>query len=196
MSFTTLRLLPFTLIKFAIHRSIFPKRSGRSHWCLYRHQLGMRGMVYQFYIGQFQFTNDEILLPASDYIRTCLWSQSSRENFYVSVNSIVDNDVPFLADLAAVFKRGIILFCVHWIWIRPNAGNQSIEVFPNTIWQAVKFSRLPNGMHGWFCCLSFGVNCLLWLHMYCSGIYTSLHMQWTQFRFVYKINHGCHLAAC
>ena len=27
-----------TLIKFAIHRSIFPKRSGRSHWRPYRHQ--------------------------------------------------------------------------------------------------------------------------------------------------------------
>ena len=30
----TLRLLPYTLIKLSIHRSIFPKRSGRSHWCL------------------------------------------------------------------------------------------------------------------------------------------------------------------
>ena len=34
----TLHLLRYTLIKFPIHRSIFPKRSGRSHWCLYRHQ--------------------------------------------------------------------------------------------------------------------------------------------------------------
>ena len=25
----------YTLIKFAIHRSFFPKRSGRSHWCLF-----------------------------------------------------------------------------------------------------------------------------------------------------------------
>ena len=37
-SVMTLRLLQITLIKFAIHRSIFPKRPGRSHWCLYRHQ--------------------------------------------------------------------------------------------------------------------------------------------------------------
>ena len=36
---TMLRLLRYTLIKLAIHRSFFPKRSGRSHWCLYRHQL-------------------------------------------------------------------------------------------------------------------------------------------------------------
>ena len=47
--------------------------------------------------------------------------------------------------------------------------------------QVAKFARLPNGMHGWFCCLVFqAIAYLITQHV----LPTSVHMQWTQFRFV------------
>ena len=75
---TTLRLLRFTLIKFAIHRSIFPKRSGRIHRCLYRHQkstFGINGLLH-----------DEEQVPA--VILNCIFAIIIRFRFITINNQI------------------------------------------------------------------------------------------------------------
>ena len=63
----------------------------------------------------------------------------------------------------------------------------------------IPFNRMANCMHDWFWCLIFGISpCFSSTHLalLLELFSNSVHIFWTQCRFINKINHAHHLATC